>query len=219
MFKVLISFLLISNVFAVETAGSLGEALSSRGKTFSQKMPKEVVELYQNNIKDMQKAGISKKALKVGDKAPDVVINFNGKKIPLKDLYSAAPVVLKFYRGGWCPYCMTELKYYEGKNADFKKAGSQIIAISPDTLEATTKTKSTNGLSYDVVSDENHEIARKFNLVYKLDQKVFQSTRATLTVSSLYLRPTSSEKMGVLSSHSSTSTTQNERSQTRFFKL
>lgn len=166
-------FLIALTNFSVYAGpGSLGEALSQRGKTFSEKMPKEVFELYQNNIKDMQKAGISKKALKVGDKAPDVKFTVSGEELTLKELYSTGPVVLKFYRGGWCPYCMTELRHYDQMIESFNKVKGKIVALSPDTFESSNKTRATNELSFDVLSDPDHAVARKFGLVYKLDQKV-----------------------------------------------
>lgn len=164
--------LLIGQGFAQSGNASLGEALSQKRKTFSEKMPKEVVQLYQNNIKELKAAGLEKQALKVGDKAPEVMINIKGEKHPLSHIYASGPVVLKFYRGGWCPYCMAELKHYDQMFDQFKKEGSQILAFSPDTEVMSKKTETTNDLSFDVLSDGGHAIARKFGLVYKLDQKV-----------------------------------------------
>lgn len=173
MLKMITALLLMVNFsYADRPTSSLGDALSSKQKTFSQKMPKEVVELYSNNIKKLKEAGIHKKALNVGDKAPEVQVNLKGQKVPLSKIYSAGPVVLKFYRGGWCPYCMTELKHYDGMYNDFKDAGAQIVAFSPDTEEMSRKTTSTNELDFDVVSDLNHSIARKFGLVFKEDAKI-----------------------------------------------
>jgi peroxiredoxin len=176
MIKLLLCFLLLSvAAFAADVdraSGSLGEALSQQEKTFSEKMPKDVVELYQSNINDQKKAGITKKALKVGDKVPAFNIMLNGKSTPISSVYAKGPIVLKFYRGGWCPYCMIELKHYDQLDADFEQANSQILAFSPDTTEVTTQTVSKNELSFDVFSDKNHEISRKFGLVYKVDQKI-----------------------------------------------
>jgi peroxiredoxin len=72
---------------------------------------------------------------------------------------------------------MIELKHYDQLDADFEKANAQVLAFSPDTTEVTKQTVSKNELSFDVFSDKNHEISRKFGLVYKLDQKVVDSLK------------------------------------------
>jgi peroxiredoxin len=179
MLKFVLSFMMLFNLasaFALDGApsDSLGEGLSQRKKTFSEKMPKDVVALFEKNIQEQKASGIEKQSLKVGDKVPDVMVDLDGKKVQLSRIYAKGPVVLKFYRGGWCPYCMMELKHYEKMNAEFKKAGAQILAIAPDNASQIRNTKTKNSLSYDVVSDDNHEIAKKFKLVYKVDAKVVE---------------------------------------------
>jgi peroxiredoxin len=182
-FKFVVASLVVLSSLSIFAAPSgeggpaLGDNLNQQRKTFSQKMPKDVVELHNQNIKDMKSAGLEKQALKIGDKVPDVEVNFHGTVRKLSQIYAVTPVVLKFYRGGWCPYCMAELKHYDSLNDEFKKAGAQIIAFSPDTEQMSGKTQSTNHLDFDVLSDANHAIARKFGLVYKVDQKVVDSLK------------------------------------------
>ncbi len=170
-FIVLLNF---ANAFALEGASgdSLGEGLSLRKKTFTEKMPKEVVDLFEKNIKEQKASGIESQSLKVGDKVPDVLVDLGGKKVQLSRIYAEGPVVLKFYRGGWCPYCLMELKHYQKMNAEFKKAGAQILAIAPDNAEQIRETKTKNSLSYDVVSDHHQAIAKQFKLVYKVHPKI-----------------------------------------------
>lgn len=178
--NIIISLLFVVGAFAAGDTGrggSLGDALSQRKKTFTEKMPKEVIALHEKNIEDMKGSGLEKKALNVGKKAPDVMINFHGQKRALSQVYSRGPVVLKFYRGGWCPYCMTELKHYDNMIEEFKKAGAQVLAFAPDTEAMSRKTQSTHDLSFDVLSDEGHAIARQFGLVYKMDDKVVEGLK------------------------------------------
>jgi AhpC/TSA family len=56
-------------------------------------------------------SGIAQRALKAGDQAPDFRLpDARGGYVRLKDLLAAGPVVLSFYRGGWCPYCNLALR-------------------------------------------------------------------------------------------------------------
>lgn len=170
MFKtILFLSLLTGQVFAREEGG----APLSRKKSTIEKAPQEVTDLYAKNIQQMKASGLEKKALKLGDSAPEVEVTIGGETMPLSYVYGARPLILKFYRGGWCGYCVNELKDLQEVNANVEKAGAQILAITPDTDEMIAKTRETNGLKgFDIVSDKGHAIASKFGLVYDLDSGV-----------------------------------------------
>src|SRR5512142_176147 len=51
-------------------------------------------------------SGAGRKALKVGDSAPDFTLpDATRRSISLATLRQSGPVVVTFYRGQWCPYC------------------------------------------------------------------------------------------------------------------
>ena len=78
------------------------------------------------------------------------------------------PVIVTFYRGGWCPYCNLELKAYQQVLNDIKKAGAQLIAVSPQTPDASLTTKEKNELEFLVLSDPNGNVAESYKLVFKM---------------------------------------------------
>jgi thiol-disulfide isomerase/thioredoxin len=46
----------------------------------------------------------------VGQKVPDLSArNLDGTQVTLSSLYAKGPILLAFYRGGWCPYCNSEI--------------------------------------------------------------------------------------------------------------
>ncbi|WP_408099232.1 peroxiredoxin-like family protein [Peredibacter sp. HCB2-198] len=166
--------LLSTQVFARDGGG----AAISRKKSTLEKSTKEVTDLYEKNIQQMKAGGLEKKALKLGDQAPEVEVTIAGETMPLSYVYGARPLILKFYRGGWCGYCVNELKDLQEVNANVEKAGAQILAISPDTDEEIQKTRDTNKLTgFDIVSDKGHAIASKFGLVYDLDSTVAEALK------------------------------------------
>lgn len=71
------------------------------------------------------------KALKVGDKAPNIKFDtpINGKK-SLYDIKANQKLVV--FWASWCPACNKELPYIKEYYNDFKKNGGEIIAISLD---------------------------------------------------------------------------------------
>lgn len=74
-------------------------------------------------------------AVSVGAIAPDFsATDATGGKFGLSDL-RGRPVLLKFYRGFWCPYCVAELDQLNRYAAEFEKLGVSLIAVSSDRVE------------------------------------------------------------------------------------
>lgn len=119
----------------------------------------------------LRKSGIISKAKKSGDQYVDFVLpNINNKQIKLSERLKEAPVVLTFYRGGWCPYCNLQLKAYQDHLSAFKEAGGQLIAISPETMDSATSTVKKHEIKYEILSDDKNKIARQYGLVFKLGE-------------------------------------------------
>jgi len=107
--------------------------------------------------------------LQVGDRAPEGLLRDpDAETVALRDLYAGQPVVLVFYRGGWCPYCTRDLRDWESGIDDFNAAGARVIAVSMETPEHALATASDNDLSYDVLVDETGDLTRAFRLGFAL---------------------------------------------------
>ncbi len=127
---------------------------------------------------DSAKAGSSSAAsiddtspgLKVGAAAPDAtVLDYAGNEVSLSSLTQDGPVVVTFYRGGWCPYCNQELTEWQGKIEELKAAGGRIIALSPETPEWGGETSEKNDLDFEVYSDARLEASRAYRVLFELD--------------------------------------------------
>ena len=93
----------------------------------------------------LRRSGIVDKATKKGDQYIDFELpNIEGKKIKLSEKLKDGPIILTFYRGGWCPYCNIQLKAYQENLSKFKEAGGQLIAISPESMDSATTTVEKN---------------------------------------------------------------------------
>ena len=74
-------------------------------------------------------------AVAVGDIAPDfALLDAQGREFRLSAL-RGAPVLLKFYRGYWCPYCVGELDQLDRFAANFTALGVRLAAISSDRVD------------------------------------------------------------------------------------
>ena len=134
--------------------------------------PEQRKDLFSAATKRLKETEIEKRAPQVGDVFPDLVVG--GKKISAwtKD----APIVLTFYRGGWCPYCVKQLKELSQNLQEFKPAN--VIAVSPETPAEVEKTRRKNDLKMVLVADKNNELARSLGLAFKVEDAVAQEYKA-----------------------------------------
>ena len=85
------------------------------------------------------------------------------------------PVVLTWYRGGWCPYCNLPLHALQEELPSFKALGASLIAISPELPDNSISTAEKNNLGFEVLSDVRNAVAKKYGIVFKLIEPVAES--------------------------------------------
>jgi peroxiredoxin/YHS domain-containing protein len=109
----------------------------------------------------------------VGDTAPDFTLpDAKGRQVSLATLLADGPVVLTWYRGGWCPYCNKQLSDYQLSLTDMKAMKAQLVAISPQTPDNSLTTVEKNNLAFAVLSDQGNLIAKQYGLAYTLPADV-----------------------------------------------
>lgn len=110
---------------------------------------------------------ISVKGLKVGDKAPDFELpNVLGELVSLSECLTTGPVVLKFYRGEWCPICNLDLKEIQKYIKQFEGHKAKVLAISPQKPNDSLTMAQKNKLGFEVLSDSDQNIIMDYNLQF-----------------------------------------------------
>ncbi|HEY3254246.1 MAG TPA: peroxiredoxin family protein [Polyangiaceae bacterium] len=110
----------------------------------------------------------------VGQRVPDVsALDLDGKRVSLAELYEAGPILLAFYRGGWCPYCNMEIHNLTQAYPEYKKRGVTPVALSVEKPEEGVKLTATYVIPFPVLSDSDALVLEAFHLVKKLDQEEF----------------------------------------------
>lgn len=136
---------------------------------FVTKLPKEKAAIMNRADAELAASTILQAALKAGDVAPDFTLpDATGRRISLYDTLKQSPVILVFYRGGWCPYCNLELRAYQRLLPEIRNSGAQLIAISPQTPDASLSTQEKNALAYPVLSDSDNQTAKNFGILFNL---------------------------------------------------
>lgn len=154
-------------------------------ESFEQKVLIENKRLIAQATKELAESNMAK-GLSIGEQTPDFTLKDpTGVSITLYEELKKGPVILTFYRGGWCPYCNLELRAYQRVLKDITAAGGQLIAISPQTPDSSLTTKEKNELEFLVLSDTNGSVAENYNLIFKLPDyqiKIYKEHGADLTM-------------------------------------
>ncbi|MDQ0570563.1 peroxiredoxin [Variovorax paradoxus] len=113
--------------------------------------------------------GIAARARRAGDLAPDATLpDGSGRPVRLSDVWRTGPLVLVFYRGGWCSYCSLQLRAWHQRADDLARLGATLLAVSPQMSEHSTPAAEDARPAFTVLSDSNLEAANGFELAYTL---------------------------------------------------
>ena len=120
-------------------------------------------------VSDLKEEFAGQQALVPGDEAPMFSLpSATGEQISLRDRLDQGPVILNFYRGGWCPYCNLELRAYQALLDEIQSAGASLVAVSPQSPDDSLTTAEKEGLSFDVLSDHGSRVARQYGIAFEL---------------------------------------------------
>src|SRR5258708_29174861 len=117
-------------------------------------------------VGELSVTGIDRAAKQVGDRAPVIRLrDQHGATFDVGTLLAKGPVVVTFYRGGWCPFCNLELKAYQAVLPRIAAAGASLVAISPEKPADSISTTEKNPLTLPRLTERRHEVGHAFRLV------------------------------------------------------
>ncbi len=143
--------------------------LNSFKNEFLMKFPKDKAKIMADADEELIASNFLAKALKTGDTVANFILpDASGRLVSLYETLKQGPVILVFYRGGWCPYCNLELRAYQRLLPQIRDAGVQLMAISSQSPDASLSTQEKNALAYPVLSDGRNSAASSFGILFKL---------------------------------------------------
>lgn len=107
--------------------------------------------------------------LLIGSPTPKItLVDEKGVEQYLPALLKGKRSILVFYRGGWCPYCSTQMQELAQAESELLELGYQIIGISPDSPEMLGSVEKEGELPYTLLSDSSVEAAKAFGIDFQL---------------------------------------------------
>jgi len=154
-------------------AGSYAEAAARIRAEFMANLLDHQRDIVTDASTRLMESDAASEAKSTGDIAPDFNLpNAAGKFGILTNYLKDGPVVLSFYRGGWCPYCDLEFKMLHACLPQIQSLGASLVGISPEKPEITTETAEQHDLQFEVLSDMGNHVTRRYGLVMQVDYEL-----------------------------------------------
>ncbi len=148
---------------------SLREQFAERKELIGKYVPPEIQAIHARSIAELKQSGISGRVLEVGVKAPAFELtDHNGKLVSSADLLSKGRLVICFFRGRWCPFCVGQLEAMNLILPQIQASGAALVAISPQTVQQSFFMADQHKLKFPLLSDAGNKVARQFGLTYRV---------------------------------------------------
>ena len=117
--------------------------------------------------------GIEGRMLALGAKAPsfELVDALTDKIVRSEDVLALGPMVVKFFRGRWCPYCTTELESWRDLFPELRRRGAFLMALSPQLRRQNDFTIQQHKLPFPLLSDPGARVAEQFGIAYTVPEQ------------------------------------------------
>lgn len=150
---------------------SLKDRIAEFTSTIAAHVPPGVLSTLAAELRKLADSGIAKAALQTGAVAPEFLLpDARGGTVRLSSLLQNGPVIVTFYRGGWCPFCDLQLRAYQAVLDEIRRAGAELVAISPQTPDYALLDVEKKDLRFPVLSDAHNRVARQYGLVFALSE-------------------------------------------------
>lgn len=160
--------------------------LAAMKAQFTQRADAATIARFEKGVEDVEALGLTESAKQVGDTAPAFELpDATGATVSLASLIAQGPVVVTFYRGGWCPYCNIQLRAYQERFDRFQELGATLVAISPEVPDESLSTKEKNELAFHVLSDKGNTVADAFGVRYRLPEDLVNVFKGRLELERL----------------------------------
>jgi peroxiredoxin len=133
-------------------------------------------------VQELLATGAEDRILSVGSPAPAFTLQdaLTQKTVHSSDLLSVGALVIKFFRGRWCPYCMTELEAWQQLYPTLRERGALLVAISPQLLRQNDFTVQQHKLTFPLLSDPGARVATTFGAAYTVPEPMRAHYRSIL---------------------------------------
>ncbi len=131
------------------------------------------VSMAAENREDIHASADQVQPLLIGMKAPAFTVrDVENKTVKFNAGAQTRPIVLTFFRGGWCPYCNLHLSEMRLAEEQLTDMGFEIWFISIDKPEFLLASLDDPDVGYTIYSDSALSATRAFGLAFRVDDEL-----------------------------------------------
>ncbi len=146
---------------------SLHDIYAERKSLIAKYVLPETQAVHARVVADLKERHLAEKAPSAGMQSPAFeLLDQHGKPLSSSHLLSRGPLVLCFFRGRWCPFCVGQLEAMNLLLPQIELAGASLVGISPQTVQQSFFMVDQHKLRFPLLSDSGNEVARQYGLVY-----------------------------------------------------
>ena len=152
-----------------EDVRPLREILAERKVLIAKYVPEEIQSVHARVIDELRNSRAAERALSIGGNAPGFELSdHNGRVVKSADMLQQGPLVICFFRGRWCPFCVGQLEAMNVIVARVQDAGASLVAVSPQTVQQSFFMADQHRFRFPLLSDSGNQVARSFGLAYRV---------------------------------------------------
>jgi peroxiredoxin len=150
---------------------SLREIYAERKELIAKYVPADIQAIHARVIEELKKSGAAERALQVGSTAPAFELSdHNGKVVRSFELLKKGRLIICFFRGRWCPFCVGQMEAMNAIHSELQSAGASFVAISPQTVHQCSLMADQHKLRFPLLRDAQSNTARQFGLAYRVPE-------------------------------------------------
>lgn len=150
-----------------DTTSTIDDQVTEFNVGFTAQIGPDLSAVFADEQSALNAGGIPAESVAVGQELPAATLRDPaGSPVALSDALGDRGTVIVFYRGSWCPYCNIALKHYqEALLPELRRRGVELVAISPQTPEASDLAVANGGLEFTVLSDPGNALVRELGIL------------------------------------------------------
>jgi peroxiredoxin len=146
---------------------SLRDRLLEVGAGIAQCARAESQQINERAVEWLRSGGHAAKALKAGEIAPRFELaDQNNRLVRSDELLAQGALIINFFRGRWCPFCVAQLEAWRDALLLVTQAGASLVGISPQKIQHNAFTADQHKLRFPLLNDPANAVAKQFGIAY-----------------------------------------------------
>jgi peroxiredoxin len=151
---------------------SLKTQLEACRREYEANAEPHLVDAVRRSIQALAETGLVAKAVKAGEIAPLLRPRYRrGGFINLSDLLERGPVVISFFWGEWCPFCVLGLKALAAAHPEIERLGATLVALSPHARDQLSSSGDDGEPPFPVLQDPGCAIAARYRIAFTVPRQ------------------------------------------------